>query len=131
MGASAVGFAFARFVARDWVAARLPKRLRAYDERLARSGLRTVIVLRLVFFLLPASHWLLGLSQVRFGEYMLGTLVGALPGIVLMTYLGGGLVAWLLEQPPPVWIGVAVVVGAVIVWRRVRGADSVAKTPDA
>ena len=38
MAASVVGFSFARFVARDWVAKRIPARFREYDEALERSA---------------------------------------------------------------------------------------------
>src|SRR5687768_11336975 len=36
MSASIVGFSFARFVARDWIAARIPARFRKYDEALEK-----------------------------------------------------------------------------------------------
>lgn len=120
MGASAIGFAFARYFARDWVAARLPERLRRYDARLAEKGLSTVIVIRLLFFLLPPAHWVLGLSQVRFGSYLLGTLIGAMPGLILSTYVGGGLAQWLVRQPPWVWGVAFLVTVGVILWRRRR-----------
>src|SRR6478735_6969188 len=38
MCASVVGFSFARFVAKDWVTARIPARLRKYDEALAENA---------------------------------------------------------------------------------------------
>ena len=47
IGAGVVGFGFARSLGRDWVQARLPDRLRGYDQRLAERGLTTVIVVRL------------------------------------------------------------------------------------
>jgi hypothetical protein len=50
MAASVVGFSFARFVARDWVSARIPARLRRYDEAIARHAFTTVVVLRLVLW---------------------------------------------------------------------------------
>jgi uncharacterized membrane protein YdjX (TVP38/TMEM64 family) len=49
MAASVIGFSFARFVARDWVSARIPARFRKYEDALESSGLQTVFVLRLVF----------------------------------------------------------------------------------
>ena len=39
MAASVVGFAFARFVAKGWVSARIPARLRRYDDALERNAL--------------------------------------------------------------------------------------------
>ncbi|MFO0624939.1 MAG: hypothetical protein U0325_04925 [Polyangiales bacterium] len=51
MAASVLGFVFARFVARDWVAARVPARFHAWDDALARRGFATVFVLRLIFWM--------------------------------------------------------------------------------
>src|SRR3954470_23532981 len=41
-GASTVGFLFARYIARDWVAAHMPPRIRRIDERFCARGLRSV-----------------------------------------------------------------------------------------
>src|SRR5262245_19826217 len=56
MSASVVGFSFARFVAKDWVSARIPARLRKYDESLERNAFQTVVVLRLIFWMPQALH---------------------------------------------------------------------------
>lgn len=94
VGAGVTGFAFARWLARDWVSAHVPERFHAYDERLAERGLSTVIVVRLLFFLAPPAHWVLGLSRVRFGPFLLGSVIGFAPGIGLISFGGG----WLLDQ---------------------------------
>jgi uncharacterized membrane protein YdjX (TVP38/TMEM64 family) len=116
--AGIVGFVFARHLARDWVAARLPERLRRYDERLAENGLATVVLVRLVFFLFPPAHWFFGLSQVRFGAFVVGTAVGLVPGLLAATFLGGGLVEWLTRQPPSVWACAGTMIAGLIVLRR-------------
>jgi hypothetical protein len=64
MGASVVGFGFARFVARDWARARIPARLRRYDDALARHAFQTVFVLRLVLWMPPVLHAFFGVSRV-------------------------------------------------------------------
>src|SRR5262249_12666004 len=51
MSASVVGFSFARFVARDWVARIVPARFHAYDEALAKRAFATVFTLRLIFWM--------------------------------------------------------------------------------
>lgn len=116
--AGIVGFGFARSIGRDWVAAHLPQRLRAYDQRLAERGLQTVILVRLLFFLAPPAHWALGLSRVRFGPFVLGTAIGFLPGIAALVFLGKGAFALLGEQPRVVWLAVAIAAGAVFVLLR-------------
>lgn len=121
LGAGIVGFSFARFLGRDYAERHMPERLRRYDEGLARHGLRTVILIRLTLFLAPPAHWLLGLSQVRFGAFVLGTAIGFLPGIALITflivYLGESFAQGLGKWPPWLFAGVAV---AILLALRVR-----------
>ena len=124
IGAGVVGFSFARFVGRDFVEGRLPARMHSYDERLARNGLRTVILVRLTLFLAPPAHWLLGLSQVRFGAFVLGTAIGFLPGIALLSYLvvfvGESLGDWLAGRPAGFWLAAGLGVAVLLVARRRR-----------
>lgn len=86
--AGTVGFCFARGIGRDWIADRLPKRLRAYDDRLAERGWRTVLIVRVLFFLSAPAHWALGLSKVRTRAFVLGSALGFLPGVLLLTAFG-------------------------------------------
>jgi uncharacterized membrane protein YdjX (TVP38/TMEM64 family) len=116
--AGIVGFGFARSIGRDWVAAHLPERMHAYDERLAERGLQTVILVRLLFFLAPPAHWALGLSRVRFAPFALGTAIGFLPGIAGLVFFGKGAFALLDDQPRVVWLAIAIAAGAVFVLLR-------------
>jgi uncharacterized membrane protein YdjX (TVP38/TMEM64 family) len=63
--ASVVGFSFARFVAKDWVSAHIPERLRKYDASLERNAFQTVVVLRLLFWMPQVLHSFFGVSKVR------------------------------------------------------------------
>ena len=65
MGASFVAFAFARWAARDWVQDRLSDRLRAWDGRLTRGGVREVTLFRIFTGQITPADWLLGVSSVR------------------------------------------------------------------
>jgi uncharacterized membrane protein YdjX (TVP38/TMEM64 family) len=89
--ASVIAFGFARFVARDWAQSRAPTGMRRIDERLAEDGVRTVTLLRLVFYTTPALQLALGVSCVRFGPFLLGTMIGVLPFTLLMTLVGAEL----------------------------------------
>ena len=100
MGAACFGFVLSRYLARDFCARHIPTRLRRYNAHLRRRGIVSVIVLRALFFLFPPLNWMLGLSHVRLRDYVLGTLVGALPGLVVYTFLGDGLLPWVVDQPP-------------------------------
>jgi uncharacterized membrane protein YdjX (TVP38/TMEM64 family) len=89
MCASVVGFSFARFVAKDWVSARIPARLRKYDEFLERNAFRTVVLLRLILWMPQALHFFFGVSKVRFWTHFWGSLIGYVPPLLLVSYLGG------------------------------------------
>ncbi len=47
-----------------------------------------MIALRLVLFLAPWVHWLLGASRVSFRDFAIGSAIGLLPGIVVVSLLG-------------------------------------------
>ena len=89
MSASVVGFSFARFVAKDWVSARIPARFRKYDEALERNAFQTVVLLRLIFWMPLLLHFFFGVSKVRFWTHFWGSLVGYVPPLLLVSYLGG------------------------------------------
>ena len=88
MTASLVIFLLSRRLVPASVRERLPHWLLRYESRLETHGLTTVIGLRLVLFLMPAVHWLLGASRVSFRDYSLGTAIGLAPGVVLYVMLG-------------------------------------------
>lgn len=119
---SSVSFGFARSMGRDWVAARLPARFRAWDERIARRGLITVAVLRVLFFGSQLVHLLLGVSQVRFGTYLLGSAIGYLPGVVAIVLFGPAALDWISRQPISPWWIAAGAVALLLVARIVKGA---------
>lgn len=89
--ASVLAFGFARFVAQEWAQRRAPARIRKLDDKLAQHGFRTVTFLRLVFFTTPALQLALGVSRVRFGPFLFGTILGVLPLTLLMTLFGAQL----------------------------------------
>ncbi len=84
-------FLAGRFLARGWVESRLRTmpRFRALDRAVARKGALIVLLARLSL-LIPYNllNYALGLTKVRFGAYLFGTLVGMLPAMVLYVYLG-------------------------------------------
>jgi uncharacterized membrane protein YdjX (TVP38/TMEM64 family) len=112
-GAGAVGFGFARFVGRDFASQHIPARLHRWDDALVTRPMRTVIVIRLVFFLFPPAHWALGLSRVRFGVFVVGTFIGYIPFTIALSVLGSGVMQWIESRDATAWIWIAV--GAAIV----------------
>ncbi|MDY7225708.1 TVP38/TMEM64 family protein [Hyalangium rubrum] len=91
MAASVVGFAFARFVARDWVASRIPSRLRKYEASLERSAFRMVVLLRLMLWMPQPLHWFFGVSRVGFWTHFWGSIIGYAPPLLVVSYLGAEL----------------------------------------
>ena len=124
MAASVVGFLFARFVARDWVAARIPARFRRHDEALGRRAFATVFLLRLVFWMPPPLHAFFGVSQVRFWTHFWASLAGYALPLLLVSMFGERVFDVVMDAPRELWIGVGVgvVVVGLGVWalRRIR-----------
>ena len=118
LGASSVAFAGVRWLGRDWVAARIPTWLARVDHRLAASGIGGVLALRLITGQLPAADWLLGLSEVRWRDFLVGTALGIVPMTLLFVLVGRGLVAWLVEHGPVAWVVAGAVIALVLTARR-------------
>ena len=128
-GAGLLGFVFARYMGRDWVSTRMPRNLRKWDERLSQRGLPFVIGYRVLFFLNPASHWALGLSQVSAPAAVAGTAIGFAPWVFIWTYFGADILVWLETQAVGIWIAIGAAVLALVVFRRTR-ARRAARKPD-
>jgi uncharacterized membrane protein YdjX (TVP38/TMEM64 family) len=124
MAATSVGFLFSRFVARDWIAPRIPKRFKKYDEALERRAFATVFTLRFIFWMPPPLHAFFGVSKVRFWTHFWASFLGYLPPLFLVSFFGERVVGWMKSVPLTTWIVVALalVVAAGIVWLRGRRA---------
>jgi len=107
MAASVVGFSFARFVARDWLERRLPKRFHKYDDALAARAFITVAVLRFLFWMPQMLHTFLGLSKVSFWTHFWGSLVGYAVPLFLLSFFGQKLFDLMQATPPSVWLALA------------------------
>jgi uncharacterized membrane protein YdjX (TVP38/TMEM64 family) len=89
--AAAFSFVLARTFLRKQVArwaAENPK-FAALDRAVGKQGFRMVLLSRLSpVFPFTLLNYLLGLTKVRFGSYVLANLIGMLPGTFLYVYLG-------------------------------------------
>lgn len=106
MAASVVGFSFSRFVARDWVAARIPTRFRKYEEALERRAFTTVFFLRFVFWMPPLLHAFFGTSNVRFWTHFWGSLAGYTFPLLLVSLFGERLFELVRHSSPTTWFTV-------------------------
>jgi phospholipase D1/2 len=113
--AAAITFAIGRALGRDWVRWLATRRVMAFNRRLNRHGLLAMTVLRL-FPVAPFTvvNLIAGASDLRARDYMLGSLIGMSPGILLMTLFGDRLGAW-LRQPNVANLAVVVGIAALAV----------------
>ena len=84
-------FLVGRYVARDWVAAKISglPRFAALDRAAGRDGFLIVALVRLSpLFPFNLTNYGLGLTAVRFRDYLLASWIGMLPGTVLYVYIG-------------------------------------------
>jgi uncharacterized membrane protein YdjX (TVP38/TMEM64 family) len=132
MAASVVGFSFARFVARDWVSARIPARLRKYDEALERSAFQTVVILRLIFWMPQVLHSFFGVSKVGFWTHFFGSLIGYVPPLLLVSYLGAEMFDASGRMQPAAWpvmAGLVVASLAIAALARAYGRRRLSRSP--
>jgi uncharacterized membrane protein YdjX (TVP38/TMEM64 family) len=93
-GSAMVNVGFARYVAFDWVQARIPPRLRRYERWLSDRGVWGVIMFRAATFTLHPAQLLIGVMQVPLPRLMLGTAIGFIPAVVMGVVLGGEVIRW-------------------------------------
>jgi len=135
-----LAFVLVRYTAQAWVQRalrdRLP-RLRAFDDRLERHGVVTVVVLRLLLFLAPPLNWALGASRVATADFVLGTALGIVPGMGLTVYLAdrvtdAGSATELLTVEilgPAIVLAILIVSGAAVAQRLLRGSAGRPREP--
>jgi uncharacterized membrane protein YdjX (TVP38/TMEM64 family) len=128
MAASVIGFSFARFIARDWVATRIPARFQRYSEALERRAFVTVFLLRFVFWMPQVLHAFFGVSRVRFSTHFWGSLAGYFLPILLFSYFGKSLFDAARSAPPGVWVALVatLVIAAMTTWVVRRRCASIA-----
>jgi uncharacterized membrane protein YdjX (TVP38/TMEM64 family) len=88
---AALAFFIGRGLARDFAAALIGKRLKKYDDAIRRNGFATVLYLRLIYFPFTAMNFGMGLTSVRFRDYIFGTGLGILVGTFIFTFFIGTL----------------------------------------
>ncbi len=93
--ASTMGAAAAFLIGRTLLRGRVERRARAsapfaaIDEAVGRAGFRVVFLLRLSPVLpFGLLHYVLGVTRIRFGSYLLASWLGMIPGTLLFVYMG-------------------------------------------
>jgi uncharacterized membrane protein YdjX (TVP38/TMEM64 family) len=88
MGASAAFF-IGRTLGRDFAASLIGNKLKKYDDAIERNGFATVLYLRLVYFPFTPMNFGMGLTKVRFRDYVAGTGLGIIVGTFIFTFFIG------------------------------------------
>jgi uncharacterized membrane protein YdjX (TVP38/TMEM64 family) len=109
--AGILSFGMARWFVGDFARRHLPARLRRFTAQAALNPLRTVLVVRLLFFTAAPAHWALGVSGVPLAPFVIGSLIGFVPGMVVLV-LGGRAAIEVLQRHAEIWPIALVVAGA-------------------
>lgn len=90
IGAGAA-FVIGRTLGREFAASLVGDKFRKYDDGIERNGFATVLYLRLVYFPFTPMNFGMGLTKVRFRDYMYGTGLGIIVGTFIFTFFIGTL----------------------------------------
>lgn len=88
---SSAGFLIGRTLGRDFASSLIGDRLKKYDDAIERNGFATVLYLRLVYFPFTPMNFGMGLTKVRFSDYLFGTGLGIIVGTFIFTFFIGTL----------------------------------------
>lgn len=84
-------FIIGRTLGREFAASLIGDRLKKYDDTIERNGFATVLYLRLVYFPFTPMNFGMGLTKVKFRDYLLGTGLGIIVGTFIFTFFIGTL----------------------------------------
>ena len=89
MAGATMAFWIGRTLGRDFAASLIGEKLKGYDEAIERNGFATVLYLRLVYFPFTLMNFGMGLTKVKFWDYLSGTGLGILVGTFIFTFFIG------------------------------------------
>jgi uncharacterized membrane protein YdjX (TVP38/TMEM64 family) len=84
-----LAFLIGRYLGRDFSASLIGDKLKRFDDAIERNGFATVLYLRLMYFPFTPMNFGMGLTKVRFWDYLLGTALGILVGTFIFTFFVG------------------------------------------
>lgn len=90
--AAIVAFGFTRTVGRELIAQKLAGRWEAIDAEMRQGGLFYMFAIRLLP-IIPYGlvNFAAGLTSLRFRDYLIGTILGTVPGVLPFVMMGSGL----------------------------------------
>ncbi len=84
-----LAFLIGRYLGRDFAASLIGDTLQRFDDAIERNGFATVLYLRLMYFPFTPMNFGMGLTKVRFWDYLFGTALGILVGTFIFTFFVG------------------------------------------
>lgn len=125
-------FLVARYLARDWVAAKLSgTRLLSLDDKVARQGWKIVAISRLVpVFSYSLLNYAFGLTRISFWPYMAATFVCGLPSTIAYVYFSSNILGLLQgEISSGLIIGMILVAAVSLIpviykWRKAKAGEA-------
>lgn len=89
--AAVVSFGFTRTVGREFVARRFAGQWEVMDAEMRQGGLFYMFAIRLLP-IIPYGlvNFAAGLTSIRFRDYLIGTIIGTVPGILPFVMIGSG-----------------------------------------
>jgi uncharacterized membrane protein YdjX (TVP38/TMEM64 family) len=119
MLSAVVGFALARWLGRDTVAAMTGPRLARVEDVLRHQGVAAVVVARLTPVLpFTVVNYAAGVSAVSRRDFLVGTAVGIVPGTVGYAALGASAGRSAVIVAGSLALGAVLLVGSLVVGRR-------------
>ncbi len=99
IGTSATFF-IARIFGQNYVEGLLKGKAKEFEEKLNRNGFVTILFLRLI----PLSPWEVvnyaaGLSKIKYQDYILATMIGILPAVLIQTFFADSLTDFNVRDP--------------------------------
>jgi len=131
-----------RLLGREFVDKVFGKRFSGIEDRFEQAGFMTVIYLRLIFFMFPPLNWFLGLMNLKFRDFFLGTMLGTIHNIIINAWVAGigikiiqegrSLLFWKSpELAPPLVIGLAIFIAVRIFDKRRQKRKAEGEEPSA
>jgi uncharacterized membrane protein YdjX (TVP38/TMEM64 family) len=131
LGAALV-FLVARYLARDWVVAKLAgTRLMSLDDKVARHGWKIVALTRFIpVFSFSLLNYAFGLTRISFWPYLAATFVCMLPATIAFVYFSSNLLDLVQGKiSPGLIIGVILIVVVSLIpviykWRKAKAGEA-------
>ena len=111
MLAATVAFLFARFMLGRGISSKLPRPLRKFSQGLEQHPIKGTALIRLTTFLHPLVHWLLAASKISLSSFLIGSLIGITPAIILLVVIGDVFVIWWDEHSLVIIVAAITILG--------------------